>query len=450
MTKAGHSAQAQASPRFVLISAEIMSTLGGGFRQARWCDLFLRRGFPVMILNASGIGSLAEAEVESVAELKEQRTRWVRGSSPQAGVRTGAGARLARRLKHIFLVDFLYPVNFLLFMRLRQKLASSPGQVVLLCSSPPFALALVAAIVKHFWKDRVVFALDMRDLWSLHSAFPGPKLHKRWIERWVLRRADSFTTVSVGLAKRFEEAFGVRPTVVYNVATHVEKAAALVEPLDWTSFSPTLNQESRKLVYTGSIPEGFYDLDEFTASIELFASQTPSCATQLQLVFVGASGELASRVARAAVPKDLVVFLPQATHENVAKLQAAADALLFLGYKADDNQGQVSIKLFEYFRRGRPVLPAFIKPGSDVDFLIDLYCGFCPHLNSTAALAEALSGLARDDAGSLPRATNAGADQNLLRAYDEVADRILGMLTGAERSHPVGGAARGSSTIANS
>lgn len=426
-----------------------MTTLGGGFRQARWCDLFLRRGFPVVILNASGMTSLAEAVVGSVAELKEQRARWIEGSKPQAGVRTGLVARLARRLKHILLADFLYPVNFLLFARLRQKL-KTPGQVVLLCSSPPFALALVAAIVKHIWKDRIVFALDMRDLWSLHSAFPGPNFHKRWIERWVLRKADSFTTVSVGLATRFEEAFGVQPTVVYNVATHVETTAALAEPLNWTSFAPTLNQKSRKLVYTGSIPEGFYDLDEFTASIEQFAAQTPSCATQLQLVFVGASGELASKVARAAVPKDLVVFLPQATHENVAKLQTAADALLFLGYKANDNQGQVSIKLFEYFRRGRPVLPAFIRSGSDVDFLIDLYCGFCPHLGSATALAEALSHLARGDVSNLPRARNASADQQLLRAYGEAADRILRMLEGAGSSHPGGGTTSSVPTTASS
>lgn len=427
MTTVDTSVREQTRPRFVLLSAEIMSTLGGGFRQARWCDQFLRRGFPVEILNASGFGSLAEAEVRSVSDLKEQRARWVEGSSPQAGVRTGAAARLARRLKHIFLVDFLYPVNFLLFARLRAKLEASPGQVVLLCSSPPFALALVAAIVKHIWKERVVFVLDMRDLWSLHSAFSGPKLHKRWIERWVLRKADTFTTVSVGLASRFEAAFRVRPTVVYNVATHVEKDEG-AGSLDWASFDPRLSQASRKLVYTGSLPEGFYDLDEFTASLELFAAQYRNCALDLQLVFVGASGELAARIARAAIPKDLVVLLPQATHKNVARLQGAADALLFLGYMASDNQGQVSIKLFEYFRRARPVFPAFIKAGSDVDFLIDMYCGFCPHLGSRDVLAEALASLARGETRLLPKATNPDADQILLRVYDEVADGILATL----------------------
>ncbi|UYO48382.1 hypothetical protein KQX64_20965 [Rhodopseudomonas palustris] len=402
-----------------------MSQLGGGFRQQRWCEYYLARGHSVRLFYVGGITSVAWTDVHTVDDLRAKRAAWIDKAPPKAGVRDSRFASIARLIKHTLLMDLFYPSIFRLLLLLNATKRRAPGVTVLLCSSPPFAMAVVGRIIKAVWGDAVFMALDMRDLWSMHTAFRGPKLHKRWIERWVVHGADDFTTVSVGLAIRFEEAFSTQPKVVYNVATHVQELPSGDAMVDWTVLSPSLRAASRKLVYTGSVPEGFYDLDMFVSAVEHFAAAVPDAADRLQLVFVGAGGELASRVAQSRIPKGVFVFLPQMAHKDASLLQGHADALLFLGYKAADNQGQVSIKLFEYFRRGRPLLPVFIRPNSDVDRLVKLYCGSCPHLNSAPDVADALSRLARYGATGLPLTVNREADEILKTEYDRTVERIL-------------------------
>jgi hypothetical protein len=187
-----------------------------------------------------------------------------------------------------------------------------------------------------------------------------------------------------------------------------------------------LRIDSAKIVYTGSIPAGFYDLEGFLDGVEAWARRSETAG--LQFLFVGAGGELAVRAARRKLPDGLVVFASQLPQGCVAEVQGAADALLFLGYQAADNQGQVSIKLFEYFRRRRPILPVHIRADSDVNWLIRLYCdGHCPELMTAGALAETFARVAERDSAILPIATDPdAADRELLKAYERVADRIVG------------------------
>lgn len=422
------SVASKSTPTIWLLSADIMSQLGGGFRQQRWCEYYLRLGYSIRLFYVAGAMSVTWVDVHSEQELQTKRREWIAAAPPQAGVRDQRFARAARLLKHTFLPDLFYPSIIRLLFLINAMKKQVPGVTVLLCSSPPFSLAVVGAILKSWWGKKVVMALDMRDLWSLHSAFLGPKAHKRWIEHWVISKADDFTTVSVGLAERFKAVFNAEPQVVYNVATHARDTVPPLGAYDWTKWSPNLRHGSLKVLYTGSVPQGFYDLDAFVVAVEALAQKVPGLADRLQLVFVGAAGEMATKVANSRIGKDVFIFLPQTTHDKVAELQTAADVLLFLGYKAADNQGQVSIKLFEYFRRRKPILPAFINPGSDVDYLIKLYCGASPHFTSAQSLVEALATLLASGPGELPKASNSEADLTLLAEYEAAASRIVAKL----------------------
>ena len=413
------------TPTIWLLSGDIMSQLGGGFRQQRWCEYYLRLGYSVRLFYVANATSVAWIDIHTESDLHAKRRDWISSAPPKAGIRDHRFARVARLIKHTLILDLIYPSVFRLFFLLNKLKKSTPGVTILLCSSPPFSLAIVGAMMKIAWRRQVYMALDMRDLWSLHSAFPGPKAHKRQIERWVLNQTDDLTTVSIGLAERFKAAFGAEPHVVYNVATHAHRSEQANTPYSWTKLSPALRQTSVKIVYTGSIPYGFYDLDEFVAAVETTSRSTPDICNCLQFVFVGACRELAKRATNSQIPKDCLVFLPQMTHETIAEIQSAADALLFLGYKAIDNQGQVSIKLFEYFRRRKPILPAFIETGTDVDHLMTLYCGVSPHLTSARLLSETLSTILASGTAELPRAINSDADLSLLTAYDVAVSRIV-------------------------
>lgn len=412
------------TPAIWLLSGDIMSQLGGGFRQQRWCEYILARGQSVRLFHVSGAFGVRWVDVHSVDELRERRRGWIAAAPPRAGVRDSRAARVGRLMKHVFMLDLFFPSIFRLIATLNAMLRDAPPRVALLCSSPPFAMGVAGRIIKAIHGSRVVMALDMRDLWSLHTAFPGPKAQKRLVERWTIRGADIVTTVAPTLANLFEARFARRPDVVFNVATHVRPVLSDPAAFDWSAVSPLIRSDTRKVAYTGSIPAGFYDLDGFLDAVEAFAL-TPEAA-QIQFVFVGAGGELVSRMRGRAIPEGLVIFAPQMSHDGVAEVQNAADVLVFLGYQAADNQGQVSIKLFEYFRREKPILPVHIREPSDVDWLVRHYCGHCPHLVTRDQLVSALVAIARDGGKGLPRADDVpGKEASLLAAYDQVAGRIV-------------------------
>lgn len=414
-------------PAIWLFSADIMSQLGGGFRQQRWCEYILAHGQPIRLFAVEGVFRVRFADVASVGELRQKRAEWIAASPPRAGVRDSRLARLGRLFKHIFLIDLFLPAMVRLLLLAHKMLSLTPGKVVLLCSSPPFGMGVVGRILGVLHPDRIRLVLDMRDLWSLHSAFPGPKAHKRAIEGWVIRGSDLFHTVAPSLAQRFDAQFGRRPEVVYNIATQVTVTESQAGSFDWPSLHADLQADSTKIVYTGSIPAGFYDLDGFLNAVELYS--TRASGPDLQFVFVGAAGELAALAARRNLPTELLVFAQQVPHAAIAEIQSAADVLMFLGYLADDNQGQVSIKLFEYFRRHRPILPIHIREGSDVDQLIRDYCGTNLNLLSKEDVAETLCKIAGGDISRLPCTTNSDTvDARFLLAYSTEAEKIIRLL----------------------
>jgi len=415
------------TPAIWLLSADIMSQLGGGFRQQRWCEYILARGQSVRLFQISGLFDVRWADVHSVEELQAKRKEWIAAATPRAGVRDSRLARVGRLLKHVFMLDLFFPSIFRLIATLNAMLRDGPSRVVLLCSSPPFSMGVAGRVMKAMHGDRFVMALDMRDLWSLHTAFPGPKFQKRLVESWVIGGADIFTTVAPALQARFEKRFGRKPDVVFNVATHIKPVSSDPAAFDWACVSEALRPDTRKIVYTGSIPAGFYDLDGFLAAVEAFGRHPE--ARDIQFVFVGAGGELAARMRGRQIPDGLIVFGPQMSHDAVAEVQNAADVLLFLGYHADDNQGQVSIKLFEYFRREKPILPVHIRAQSDVDWLVRHYCGFCVHLLDEAALVATFGDIAESNGSKLPRSHDtAEKEASLLMAYDRASEAIIANL----------------------
>ena len=408
--------------RVWLISAEIMSQLGGGHRQQRWCEYFLQRGWPIRIYSQQGPLGIKTVEVTSVEELRKLRKQWTSSTPPRAGVRIGFLASIGRKLKHLLLIDLWLPSQFKLYRLMAMDLRNSGCSVVFLCSSPPFAVAVVAALLKLRFSSQVALVLDMRDLWSLHDAHPGPKLHKRMIEQWVMSQVEILTTVSHGLAKRFKSAFGKQSIVAYNVATHVSPANSISDDsLDWTNINRRLSDTSTKFLYTGSLPQGYYDLYSFAAAIQ----KAGVAISDKQFVFVGACGELEKNCRRLGVPEDRVIFVGQVDQVAAQKLQRAADAVIFFGFVADDNQGQVSIKLFEYMRNKKPVLPLNIAAGSDVDSIIRKYCGSMLYLSSVEDMATFFAQPAAKCLSRLPVACNSLADQELLQSYEQTVEKVI-------------------------
>lgn len=415
-----------AGPREVwLFTSEVEGMRAGSFRQERWCRVFLEHGAHVTVFNLRGAVGRTEIRFADLESFDAWRAAQ-RGAAPAvAGVRHGPAARVLRALKHATMVD-LYLPNVLGLVRsaVRRLRAARPGPVLLMASSPPFSLAVAAAAVRALAPDRVVFAVDMRDAWALHDALGGFAPLRRAIERRVLRAAHDVTTVSHGLRREFQAEYGIEAGTLYNVATHYFVVPPS-EPVDWSAVHPALRSDRRTLLYTGSTPDGFYDVETFVGGVRTLRERDPALADRVQCVFVGACEPIAAEARRQGVTEPALVFVDHLPQPRVQALQQAADALLFLAFRGIGNRGVVSTKLFEYFALGRPVVAVSVDPGSDVDHLLRRYAGHAEYLRSPEDVAAALAGLAADGGVSLPRVRNPDTLRSLLDGYRDRAAALL-------------------------
>lgn len=407
------------------LTSELEGERASSFRQERWCGVFLDAGIRLRIFNLRGAFRYSDVQCATPDNLAEFRRRGVgEHRRPQASVREGFAALVLRRIKHLLLIDLYLPNVIMTLLHAHRLLRQRQEPVVLMASSPPFSVAIIGAILKRLHGAKVLLTIDMRDAWALHRALGGVGWLKRAIERVVLRCADSVVTVSQGLALEFERTYGVEVEVMYNVATHyldVERAG----PADWTRISSEIRTDRLQLVYTGSTPEGFYDLKSVVGSMVQLREIRADLADRLQLVFVGACDEVRREAAGQRAAPDDIVFIGHLPHASARSVQVAAHALLFLGYLGEDNGGVVSTKLFEYLCLEQPILPLSVHRDSDVDQLLRRYCGNSINAHSVEEMMHQLAQVARDGTGSLPRLPDRERVRELLEDYRDYVRRLL-------------------------
>ncbi len=408
------------------LTSELEGERASSFRQERWCRVFLDAGATSLhIFNLRGAFGHSDIRCMTHEQLSEFRREGIaRHAGIQASVREGVAARILRRIKHLLLVDLYLPNVLKVLTHLHRLLGQRTEPVVLMASSPPFSVAVVGALLKLLHRRKVVLAIDMRDAWALHNALGGIKPLKRAIERSVLRRADYVTTVSYGLADEFKAAYGTDVSVMYNVATHYLDIPK-PQPADWARISPEIQPDRRQLVYTGSIPEGHYDLESIVGSVVRLRKLQPQLADRLQLVFVGACDEVRRVAATQQVTPGDIVFINHLPHATCRSVQASAYALLFLAHFGKNNAGVVSTKLFEYLCLGQPVLPLSLHEGSDVDGLLRRYCGHSVNAHSLDEMTTTLARVAHDNSW-LPRLDDPGRVRELLDDYRTYARNLIG------------------------
>jgi glycosyltransferase involved in cell wall biosynthesis len=403
--------------------SELEGQRASSFRQERWCRVFLERAPGVTVFNLRGAFGLHVEEIGSGAALDAVRSRALGAAAPRASVREGLPARVLRRAKHWTLVELYLPGVLRTWREARRRLRSEPGPVAILASSPPFSLVLVGALLKRAFPGKVFLVADMRDAWALHDGLPGPRFLKRGIEGWCLRRADRVVTVSKGLAEEFSARYGVRAEVLYNTATHYFDLGH-VEAIDLAAF-PGMGRDTVKLVYTGSMPEGHFDIEGILEAARLLRESRPSSWDRLRLVFVGACDALRRALRARPELESLFVFVPHQEHRRAQAIQNAADALLFLGFHGAGNKGVVSTKIFEYFALRRPILALSVQPGSDVDELMGAFCGESLAISTPSEMASALARIADEGPGWLPHCSNPDHARTLFAAYAPFAAEVL-------------------------
>jgi glycosyltransferase involved in cell wall biosynthesis len=397
----------------------------GSFRQERWVRLFFQWNPVVTIFNVMGAFHLTVARFETDEDFTRFRTQSLAKAPLVASVREGWFACLLRKFKHLFLVDLYLPNCFLLLARAWWRLARAEGSVFLMCSSPPFSLALIGGLLKLCFPRKVVLHVDMRDAWALHPALGGIPALKRALERRVFRASDHLTTISNQLAQELTATYGFPVRTLYNVATHYfPKADAppmALEPLDLRLKPGTL-----KLVYTGSTPVGFYDGDALARGTRRYLDRHPGEPLRIQFLFLGACAEIQKAVMKVPGLEDVFIFSPTVSHGMAKAIQVAADALVFLGFLGQGNKGIITTKFFEYLALGKPIFPVSVHPGSDPDLLLQRFAGGGLNLRKEEEIAGALERLHAQGTSFLPRCADPGPLEALYEDYIAFAAALFG------------------------
>ena len=407
------------------LTSELEGERASSFRQERWCQIFLDAGAVLRIFNLRGVfGHSDEICMSSAALTNFRRKGAAHYRGPQTSVREGMAVRILRRLKHIFLIDLYLPGVIKLYCRLNALINERVDPVIIMASSPPFSVAVVGALVKRKYPDKVVLAVDMRDAWAQHTALGGSKLIKGWIEKIVLHRADQVTTVSQGLADEFQQCYGIDVGVMYNVATHYLDARP-AEHVDMRQIHPEINPARYTLVYTGSTPVNFYDVRSIVGAVVYLRRERPEVMDRLQFIFIGACDEVHREAEAQDVMASDIVFVSHLPHAMARAIQASAAALVFLGYHGPKNMGVVSTKLFEYLCLGQPVLPFDVHEGSDVDLLLRRYCGKSINAHGKEPFVAVLERIVECGTSELPRLADAKRLYELVEDYHRHAKALL-------------------------
>ncbi len=407
------------------LTSEFEGQRAGSFRQERWCKIFSALQCPVRVFNIQGARHVLEKTFDSPEQVDEFRKAVMNGSEGRASVREGRLVNVLRVIKHTFFIDLYLPNVIAVYRRCAQLLREREGRVVIMASSPPFSMAVVGALLKRRFPEKVTLSVDMRDAWAMHISLGGNRTIRRCIEGRALRRADAVTTVSYGLTDEFEEAYGIKVDTLFNVATHYFEVKQKSE-IDWRALNPAIDPGRLKVVYTGSTPIGFYDLASLTRGIKQLRERDPSAADRVQCIFVGACAEVESAWQAQGGSDNDVVFVPHVNHNMARAIQQNADALMFLAYFGPGNKGVVSTKIFEYMALGKPILPISLHENSDVDRLLLTYCGRSSRLHTADDIEAALRQMTVQGAEAvLPRMDDPERVRPLLDGYRDLSRRLI-------------------------
>lgn len=398
------------------LTSELESERAGSFRQERWSYLFLNAGASVRIFNLRGAFGYSDIVCKDVASFRKFRANAIKlYRGPRTSVREGLLVKFLRKIKHYSLADLYLPNVFRVYKHLEFLLRNQNKPVVLMASSPPFSVALISALIKKKYPDKVILSIDMRDAWALHTALGGFKFIKRIIERSVLKRADYVTTVSRGLSEEFNATYDINVLVMYNVATHYLDTPK-PSPIKLDEIISGVDLNRRILIYTGSAPENFYDVESIVKALYRI-NKNVDLANRLQFIFAGACETVQRAAESLNISDNDILFIPHLPRPIARSLQVSGSALIFLAFNGPKNMGVVSTKIFEYLYLGQPIIPFGLCHDSDVDFLLKHYCGSSINVIGEDEIYDLLVKVITEGVDFLPRLSDPTKVNELLEDY---------------------------------
>jgi glycosyltransferase involved in cell wall biosynthesis len=220
--------------------------------------------------------------------------------------------------------------------------------IVVSTFGPPASHVVASALKK---KLNIFWIADYRDLWHDHhfsrARFPFSLIEKN-LENTTVKNADLMTTVSIPLAEKLRKRFN-KP--VYTIANGFEYPATSQN----LSNLPSSSQKV-KIVYTGNLYLQRQNIQPLFQAIKLLVQEDPHIQDKLEISFYGwDTGNLDEIINKYCLVNMISIkgFVPR---EIAISLQRNADALIFLDWNDQNEQGILTGKIFEYMFSGTPIL----------------------------------------------------------------------------------------------
>jgi glycosyltransferase involved in cell wall biosynthesis len=261
----------------------------------------------------------------------------------------------------------------------RRLLGAGDFQAIFSSSGPPSSHIVAGRLQRH---SGLPWIADYRDLWSDNHwdsrIGPFSWMEKR-LERRVLHRATLITTVAPTWARVLRDLHGHDVEVVYNG----------FDPNDYPS-EPQSTAEF-VLTYVGTLIHPGQNPEPLFKALALLASrrELDLHRSGFQIRFLGTAPGTVAELAERHGVANLVRQLPAVPHQECLAQQAAATALLFVGW-SDPDLGWLSAKLFEYLGAGRPIL-AVGPPGGEASRILR-ECGQLDLTDDPQTIARRLEG----------------------------------------------------------
>lgn len=365
----------------LLICDEYFNDNAGTHRQRRWAENYFIFFDKLFVFHKT---SLINTSITKIYKGKYYNKSGVLKSTAS----TNIFHKILRFFKHYFLLEFILPNFIVFYFKLVFFILFRKGSFYIHVSSPPFPFVFYTTILlkKLLFFKKIYIHVDMRDPWALHKSLGGCIKIKKYLEKKALSRADMLTTVSKFLSKQFSSEYGINCEVVYNVATHIS---------EFNNSELDLNKKTIKIVYTGTIPYNFYDLETLATLISKVDLEN---SINFEWYFIGECELLKNELISSSAIMKNVFFLPRQNHDDLLAILRETDIVLFFGHKFP---GYLTTKLFEYFSANKYILPLLVPQDSEASQLIKTICNSCPEISNISELNYFLNNFKK-----LPKAVN--------------------------------------------
>jgi glycosyltransferase involved in cell wall biosynthesis len=406
--------------RSVLIVTQFTppATFSAGRRAASFAKYLDRLGHRVTLVTslASGRGGIPGARIVRTPDAIESRLNWRRGHfrSLREGARASyepAPSRLAR-----LVVPDLSLVGWTPFaLRSSTRLAASEAFDCVITSSPPESAHLVGFGLR---RRGIPWIADLRDGWAFETThpdwlLPGQAALDRWLEHWLLSRADLITSVTEPITEDLRQRLGLHAVTLPNGFDPEERVSASPEEVG-------LSTDRHSLVHTGRMAFAGRSPRPLLEALHLLGERRGDLTGRLEAVFAGPLSteerELLERGAEGA----MIRIAGTLAREQTLRLQSAADSLLLLTARA--RRSEATAKLYEYLGAARPIL-VLGETAAAATVVREARAGLVTSADDPQAISSALERLLEMPPSAFP-STRAAESY----AYPRLAEQLIGLV----------------------